>query len=158
MAGDFGRQANRNTAGTIEQGKRQARRQLARLFGGAVVVGLKIDRAHVNFIQQQASDFGEAGFGVPHGGSAITVAAAEVSLSVDQRVPLRKILRHANQRVVSGLVAVRVKTPQHITDHPGAFDRARTGVAVGPAKAEAHARHGVQDAPLHGLLAIAYVG
>jgi hypothetical protein len=41
VAGDFGGQAHGNAAGAIEQRERQPRGQLARLFGGAVVVGLK---------------------------------------------------------------------------------------------------------------------
>ena len=52
VAGDFGGHAHGNAAGAIEQGKRQACRQLRRLFGAAVVVGHKIDRSHVEFVGQ----------------------------------------------------------------------------------------------------------
>ena len=157
MAGDFGCQAHRNAAGTVEQAERQARRQLARLFGRAVVVGLKIHRTLVDLVKQQAGDFGQAGLGVTHGGGAIAIAAAEVALAIDQRVALREVLRHAHQRVVGRLVTVGVKTAQHIAHHAGALDRLGSGVAVGPAKTQAHARHGIQNAPLHGLQTIAHV-
>jgi hypothetical protein len=129
-----------------------------RLFGGAVVVGLEIDRAFVDLVEQQAGDPGQARLGVAHGGGAVAVAAAEVALAVDQRVALREILRHAHQRVVRGLVAVRVEAAQHVAHHAGALDGLGAGVAVGPAEAQAHARHAVQDAPLHRLLAVAHVG
>ena len=56
VAGDLGGQADGNAAGAVEQRERQARRQLARLFGRAVVVGYKVDCAFVDFFHQQAGD------------------------------------------------------------------------------------------------------
>ena len=53
---------------------------------------------------------------------------------------------------------MRVKAAQHIADHAGAFDGTGAGGAVGSAKAQAHSRHAVQNAPLHRLLAIADIG
>jgi len=79
-------------------------------------------------------------------------------LPIDQRVALAEILRHAHQGVVGGLVAVRVETAQHVTHHARTFHRLGGGVAIGAAVAQAHALHGVQDATLHGLLAVTYVG
>ena len=158
VAGDLGGQADGDAAGAVEQRERQARRQLAGLFGGAVVVGHKVHRAFVDLVHQQAGDARQAGLGVAHGGGAVTVPGAEVALPVDQRVALRKVLRHAHQRVVGGLVTVRVKAAQHVAHHAGAFDGLGTGGAVGPAKAQAHARHAVQNAALHGLLAVTHIG
>ena len=143
VARDFGRQADGDAAGAIEQRKRQACGQLARLLLAAVVVGLEINRAFVNLFEQQARDFGQARLGVAHGRGAVAVAAAEVALAVDERVPLAEILRHAHQRVVSGAVAVRVVLAQHIAHHAGAFDRRGGRVAAGAAVAQTHALHGV---------------
>ena len=53
---------------------------------------------------------------------------------------------------------MRMEAAQHVAHHAGAFDRLGTAVAVGPAKAQAHARHAVQNAPLHRLLAVAHIG
>ena len=53
---------------------------------------------------------------------------------------------------------MRVETAQHVTHHAGGFDWPGTVVAIGAAKTQAHARHGVQNAPLYGLLAIAHIG
>ena len=88
VARDFGRQTDRNAAGTVEQSERQTRRQLARFFGAAVVVGDKINRALVDFVHQQAGDSSQARLGVAHGGSAVAVAGAKVTLPVDERVAL----------------------------------------------------------------------
>ena len=58
--------------------------------------------------QQLAGDRGETSFRVAVGRGRIAVYAAEVALAVDQRIAHRKILRHSDQRLVSGGVAVRV--------------------------------------------------
>ena len=74
MAWNFGGHTHRDTASAVEQGKWQTGRQLLGFFGRAVVVGLEVNRAFVNLVQQQRGDFGQAGFGVAHGRSAVTVA------------------------------------------------------------------------------------
>ena len=139
----------------VEQYKRQTRWQLRGFFGGAVVIGHEVHRAFVDFIQQQAGDARQPGFGVTHGGGAVAVAAAKVALSVDQRVALRKILRHAHQGVVGRLIAVRVKPAQHVAHHARAFYWARRAAAAHP---KPHALHGIKQTALHGFLAVAAVG
>ncbi|MNY36003.1 hypothetical protein D3C86_1704560 [compost metagenome] len=48
-----------------------------------------------------------------------------------------------------------VKAPQHIAHHARALDRPGHGIAR---MAQAHAVHGVENAPLHGLEAVADIG
>ena len=158
MAGNLGGQAHGNATGAVEQRERQTRGQLARFLGGAVVVRHKVHRALVDFVEQQAGDFGQPRLGVTHSRRPVAVARAEVALPVNQRVALRKILRHAHQRVVRRLVAMRVETAQHIAHHARAFHRLGASVAIGAAKAQTHARHGIQNPPLHRLLPIADIG
>ncbi len=158
VAGYLGGQAHGNAAGAVEQRKRQACGQLAGFLRAAVVVGHEIDRAFIDLVEQQAGDARQARLGIAHGRSAIAVTAAEVALAVNQRVPLGKVLRHAHQRVVGRLVAVRVKTAQHIAHHAGTLDGLGRRAARGAAVAQAHAVHRIQNAPLHGLEAIAHVG
>ena len=158
VAGDLGSHAHGNTAGAVEQHERQPGRQLARFLGGAVVIGHPVHRALIDLVQQQGADAAQAGFGVAHGGGTVAVAAAEVALPVDEWIALREVLRHAHQRVVGGLVAVGVEAPEHIPHHAGAFDRLGRRVGVRAAIAQTHALHRVQDAPLHGLLAVAHIG
>ena len=155
MAGYFGRHAHRDTARTVEQCKRQTRWQLLGFFGGAVVIRLEVDRAFVNLVEQQSGDFGQACFCVTHGSGTIAVARTEVTLSVDERVALRKVLRHANKCFIGGAVAVGVVAAEYIADYACTFDGFCAGVA---AKAQAHAGHGIQDASLHRFLAVADIG
>ena len=123
VAGDLGGQAHGDAAGAIEQRERQARGQLLRLLRAAVVVGDEVDRAFVDLVEQQVGDARQPRFGVAHRRGAVAVAAAEVAVAVDQRVALREVLRHAHQRVIRRLVAVRMEAAQHVADHARALDR-----------------------------------
>jgi hypothetical protein len=114
VAGDLGGHAHRDARGAVEQHEGQPCGQLARLFSGAVVVGLEVDRALVDLVEQQPGDRCQARFGVAHRRRAVAVAAAEVALAVDQRVALREVLRHAHQRLVGRQVAVRVVLAEHV--------------------------------------------
>jgi hypothetical protein len=51
-----------------------------------------------------------------------------------------------------------MKAAQHVADHAGAFDGLGTGGTIGPTKAQTHARHAVQNAALHRLLAVTHIG
>jgi hypothetical protein len=158
VAGDLGGQAHGNAAGAVEQRKRQAGRQLAGLFGGAVVVGMKSTVPSSISSSSRLVMLGQPRLGVAHGRGAVAVAAAEVALAVDQRVALREVLRHAHQRVVGRLVAVRVEAAQHVAHHA----RDLTGLApvlpLGPPKPRPMRDMAVQDAALHRLLAVAHIG
>ena len=72
-------------------------------------------------------------------------------MAVDERVAQREVLRHAGQRVVDGLVAVRVELAHHVADRPALFWCLRSGRA-------AAARTSVEDAAVHRLQAVARVG
>ena len=96
-------------------------------------------------------DLGEPAFGVAFGRRRIAVDGAEVALAVDQRQAQGEILRHAHQRVVDRKVAVRVELAHHLADDAGALD-----VFLVPV--EAQLVHAEQDAPVHGLQAVAHVG
>ena len=155
MARDFSCQTDRNAAGAVEQGERQTRRKLAGLGFAAVVVGDEINRALVEFVHQQAGDFGQTCLGVAHCGCAVAIARAKVALTVNQWVALREILRHAHHGVVRGRVAVRVVFAQNIAHHAGRFDGFCAYRAICTAIAQPHTRHAVQNTPLHRLLTIA---
>ena len=158
VAGNLGRHAHGNAAGAVEQCKRQARRQLRRLLGGTVVIGHEVHRALIDLVQQQRGNLRQPCLGVTHGGSTVAIARAEVALAIDQRVTLRKILRHAHQCIVGRLIAVRMETAQHVAHHARALHRLGTGSAIAAAKGQAHAVHRIQDAALHRLLAVAHIG
>ena len=154
MTWNFSGQTHRNATGTVHQHKGQTRRQLPWLFGGAIVVGNEIDSALVYLIQQQSGDFGKTCFCVAHGRGAIAIAAAKVALAINEWVTLAEVLRHAHQCIVSSLVAMGVEAAQHITYHARTFNRLGTR---GARKAQSHARHGIQNAPLHWFLTITHI-
>ena len=155
VARDLGREADGDAARAVEQHERQPRRQQARLLGRAVVVRDEVDRALVDLVEQQARDRREARLGVAHRRRAVAVARAEVALAVDQRIAQREVLRHADERVVRRLVAVRMKAAEDVADDARALDRLRPGAG---GEHQAHARHRVEDAALHRLLAVGDVG
>ena len=89
-------------------------------------------------------DFGEADFGVSHGGGVIAVHRAEVTLAVHQHVAQREVLRHANNRVVNRAVAVRVVFTNDVTHDTRRFFVRAVPVVV-------QLVHGEQDAAMHRL-------
>ena len=141
---DVGRHADGNAAGAVDQEVREPRRQDHRLFFVAVVVGLEVDGVLVDVRKQRHRRVVETALGVPHRRRRIAVDRAVIALPVDQRQAHREILRHAHQRVVDRLVAVRVILTHHVADHAGRFDVflvRRMAVLV----------HRKQDAPMHRL-------
>ncbi len=90
-------------------------------------------------------------FGVTIGRRRIAIDRAEIALAVHQRIAQREILRHAHQRVVNRAVAVRMVFAEHFADHLGALD-------VLAVVQQSHVVHGVENAPVHRLEAVAHVG
>ena len=150
VRGNLGGHGHGNARGAVEQDHRQPRRQQFRLGGRAVVVWHEFHRTLVDLVEQQAGVLREPCLGVTHGGRAVAITRTEVALAINQRVAQAEVLRHAHHRIVGGGISVRVIFAQHITHHPGRLDR------LG-GRPQPHLVHGKQDAPLHGLLAIAHV-
>ena len=148
---DVGRHADGDAAGAVDQEVREARRQDHRLMLVAVVVGLEIDRVLVDVLEQRHRGLGETALGVPHRRRRIAVDRAEVALPVDQRQAHGEILRHAHQRVVDRLVAVRVIFTHHVAD-----DARRLHVFL--VRRMAVLVHRIEDAPMHRLETVARVG
>ncbi len=89
--------------------------------------------------------------GVAHRGGAIAVDRTEIALAVDQRIAQVPFLGHPHQGVVNGLVAMRMIFFQRFADDAGAF-------GVWPGRQQTFAVHGVDNAPVNRLHAIAHVG
>jgi hypothetical protein len=146
-----GGHADGDAAGAVDQQVGKARRQHDGLVLGVVVVGLELDGVLVDVVEQRVGRAGEAHFGVAHGRRRVAVDGAEIALAVDQRQAQREFLRHAHQRVVDRLVAVRVILADDVADDAGRL-------AVGLVPVVAVLVHREQDAPVHGLQAVAHVG
>ncbi len=89
------------------------------------------------------------GLGVSHLCRRI-IDRPEVALRLDQRVPLREVLAETHQRVVDGVVGVRMEPTHDVADNTGALTerspRADTGVV-----------HRKENAPVYRLQAIAHI-
>ena len=147
---NIGRHADGDAAGAVDQKIGKARRQHHRLVLVAVVVGLEVDGVLVDVVEQRHRRLVEPAFGIAHGRRRIAVDRAEVALPVDQLQAHGEILRHAHQRVVDRLVAVRVIFAHHVADHARRFDVFLVGrVAL--------LVHRIEDAAVHRLQAVAHV-
>ena len=147
---DIGRHPDRDTAGAVDQQIGEARRQDDRLFLRAVVIGLVVDGVFVDVFEQRHRGPGEPRFRVPHGCGRIAVDRAEIALPVDQRQAHGEILRHAHQRIVNRLVAMRVIAAHHVADHARGlhvFLVGRMPVLV----------HRIEDAAVHRLETVAHI-
>ena len=147
---NVGRHADRDAARAVDQQVRETRRQDDRLPLGAVVVLLEIDRVLVDVGEQRHRRLGHPAFGVAHRRRRIVVDRAEIALPVDQRHAHREVLRHAHQRVVDRLVAVRMIFADHVADDA----RGLHVLLVGRMPLFVHR---IEDAPMHRLEAVARV-
>jgi hypothetical protein len=140
-----------NAVGTVDQEVGDDGGQDFGFLLGIVEVGFEVDGLLIDVFHEGRADFGEAAFGVAHGGGGIAIDAAEVALTIDQGVAQAEGLRHADQGVVDGAVAMGVILAEHVTNDTGAF----TG---GPIEAQAHFVHREEDAAMDGLQAVADIG
>ena len=145
------RHADRDAAGAVREQVRDARGEHDRLLLLAVIGLAEIDRVFVDAVEQRRRDGRQLGLGVAHRRRVIAVDIAEIALAVDQRIALREILREPHERVVDGLVAMRVIFTDHVADDARAFLEAARGV-------ELELAHGVEQAAVHRLQAVAHIG
>ena len=129
----------------------KGRRQDDGFFVLAIVGAAEIHRVQIDTLQQGLCHGGHPRLGVAHGGGIVAVDVAEITLAVHQGIALGELLGQADQGIVDRLVAVRVKLAHHVADDAGAFLEA--GVRV-----QLQLPHGVQNAPVHRLHAIAHIG
>ncbi len=121
-------------------------------LGGALIeIGNHVDGFHFDVGHHFAGDFGHAAFGVPVSRGRIAIDGTEVALTVDERIAEGPGLRHADEGVVDGGVAVGMVFLQTFADDAGAF-----GIAF--VVLHALAIHGGEDAAMDGLEAVAGIG
>ena len=150
VRGDVRRHGHGDAGSAVHQQVRRARRQHPRLLSRVVVCGDGIDGVAVDVGEQLFADRRHLRFGVAHGGRRIAVDAAEVALAIDEPVAHREVLGHAHHRLVDRTVAVRVVLAEHLTDDGRAL-------AIGRIRPQTHLVHGVEDAALDRLQAVAHV-
>ena len=148
---DVGRHADGDAARAIDQQIRRLRRQHDGLFARLVEVRNEVHRLFFEIGEHFLGDFRQARFGVPHRRGRIAVHRAVISLPVDQRVAHVERLREAHQRGVNDGFAVRMVVA-------GGVAADLRALAVAAIRREAQVVHRDQDAPLHGLQAVAHIG
>ena len=148
---DVRRHADGDAGGAVHQQIRQGGREDGGLGRGLLVVGHEVDGVFFNVLEEILGDVLQARLGVTIGRGWIAVHGAEVTLRIDERVAHDPGLGHADEGIVNGGVAVRMVVLKHLADDAGAL-------VEGAIVHEALAEHGVEDAALHGLQAVAGVG
>ena len=129
----------------------KCRRQHHRFFAGTVVRAAEVYRVFVDAIDQQPRNFRQPRFRVAHSRRVIAVDISKVALPVHQRIALGKVLCEPHQRVVDGLVAVRVEIAHHVADDFGGLLESGPGV-------EPQLPHAIKNAAMHRLEPIARIG
>ena len=148
---DVGRHADRDAACAVDEQIGKARRQDDRFGFLVVVVRLEVDGVLVQVLEQRQRDGRKARLGVALRRRRIAIDRAEIALPVDERRAHREVLRHAHQRVVDRKLAVRMILADHV-----AYGARR--LVVGAVGGEVELAHRIEDAPVHGLQAVANVG
>ena len=144
--------ADRDARGAIEQQVRQARGQPRGLVHRAVEVGRPVDSSVAELTQQHLRDRSQPAFCVAHRRKRFRIVArSEIALAFDERIAVRKRLRHQHHRLVAGTVAMWMELADHVADGPRGFLRLGAG-------AKSQLAHGVDDPALHRLEAVAEEG
>ena len=142
---DVGGHADRDAGRSVQQHVRHACRQPGRFVARAVVIRREVDRALVDFVEQQFGHRRETRFGVAHRREGFRIVGrTEVALAVDERIAVRERLGHQHHRFVAGAVAVRMVFAEHLADRERAL--ARLG-----GRGKAQVVHRVDDAALYGF-------
>ncbi|MNO72104.1 hypothetical protein D3C76_630390 [compost metagenome] len=146
-----GGHAHGDAGGAVEQDVGQARRQYCGLLQGAVEVRHPVHGALAHFVEQHFGVARQARLGVTHGSERLRIVrCTPVALAIDQGVAIAERLRHQHHGFVAGRVAVGVELAEHVTD--GTRRLLVLGIGIEPQLA-----HGVDDASLHRLQAVADV-
>ena len=152
VGGDIGGHAHGNAGRTVEQELGNTGRQHRGLLLGTVKGGEKVNGLAFNVLQQgTGAERLQARLRIPHGGRRIVVHRAEIAMAVNEWRPHGEVLGHAHQGVVDCGLTVGMVFTQHFPHHPGALPKRPLG-------RKAQFIHGVKDAPMDGLEAIAGIG
>ncbi len=96
-----GRHADGDPARSIYQKIGRTTRKKGRFQSIFIVVRNEVDGVFIDVFEKGFGKRRQARFGVTHGGWRIAVYRTEITLTIDQRITVGKILRHADQRVVN---------------------------------------------------------
>ena len=143
--------AHGDARGAVHQQVREAAGHHGGLHQRLVEVRVEVHGLLVDVPHQLQRQLGKPRLGVSHGRRAVAVHGAEVALALHQQRAGGEVLRQAHHGVVDRAVAVGMVFTQHVAhDARGLPERL--------VRRDAHLVHRIQDAPVHGLQAVAHVG
>ena len=148
---NIGGHTHGDTAGAVHQQVGEAAGQYPGLLAAFIKVGIPVDGVLLNVAQHLIGELGKSRFGITVGGRGVAVHAAEVAVTVDQRMTQGEILCQTDQRVVHGGVTVGVIAAEHVTDGGGALAE---GFIIG----QAVLIHTVEDTAMYRLQTVAHIG
>ena len=150
MGRDVGGHAHGDAGGTVHQQVGEPAGQHGRLLLGLVEVQTEVHGVLLDVGEQIHRHLAHAGLGVTVGSRGVAVHATEVTLAIHQRIAHGEILRQTDHGVINRRVTMGVIGAQHGTHG------IRT-LAVGMAGVVAALIHGVKDAAVHRLQAVAHI-
>ena len=136
-----------NARGAVHQKLRILGRQHGRLLQGLIVVRHEVHGILVNILQHQLGNLGHANLGVTHCCCRVSIHGAEVAVAVCQHIAHGEILRHADNRIIHGAIAVRMIFTQNLAHNTG-------GLLVWLAGGHACLLHSVQYSSMNRLQSI----
>ncbi|MNM78349.1 hypothetical protein D3C81_902470 [compost metagenome] len=149
MRRHVGGHAHGNTGGTVEQDVRQTCRQYRRLIQGTVEVRYPVGSALAQLAEQHFGVARQARLGITHGGERFRIVRrTPVALAIDQGVAVAERLGHQHHGFIARRVAVGVELAEYVTH--GTRRLLVLGIGV-----QAQFAHGIDDASLHRLQAVA---
>ena len=152
MGSHIGCHTYRNTARTIDQQQRNLGGQHRRFGSRIIEVERKVDRILLDVGHNLISDLAHTSLSITHRSCRVAIHRAKVTLTVNQRVTHRPLLRHTYHCVVNRRVAVRVELTEHIT-----HDTSRLTVRLIRVEVQFVA-HIVKNTTMNGFEAVAYIG
>ena len=139
-----------NAGRTVHKEVGQTRGQYGGFLFGVVKVGNEVNRVLFQVVEHSIGNASQTAFGVTHGGRRVAVHRTEVALAPDKRIAHGKVLRQTHQRLIDGLIAVRMVFTDDVTHDTGALLRGMREVV-------SEFVHGKEHAAVHGLKAVAHV-
>ena len=151
VRGNIGCHTNGNTHRTVYQKIRETGRQNRRLLQAVIKVGHHRNNVLIEVAHHFVRNFIKARLGITVSSRAVTVNRTKVSVSLNQRITHREVLRHTYHCSVNGSVTVRVISTEHVTN-------GGCRLAEGFGMHQAVLVHRVKNTASTGLHSVAHVG
>ena len=125
--------------------------EYGRFLGCFVVVGNHVNGLFLEVVEHLLRNLLHTHFGVSHCGRTVAVDGAEVSVAIHERTSEGEVLRHTDNGVVHGGIAMRMVLTDHVTDNTCALKMLRVPCVV------EHV-HRIETAAMHRLQSVSNVG